>query len=111
MPSPWIILVGDEHGSSCTFEVSCPALLGGQNQGEHPYSTVPCPAGDGAPAHTRVIIAPKEQTLISRRHALLEPLSEGSLRVTNRSTSQPVTFPGADALGPGQGRVVLLPLR
>src|SRR3954468_24543706 len=48
----------------------------------------------------RVAIAGAEENAVSRRHAVLELLSEGKIRLTNASTVIPLRLPGGVELGP-----------
>lgn len=91
--------------TACTLEITGPVELGRQMTGEgEPYTQTA--AGDGL----RLVIAPREELSISRRYALFEPVPPNSVRVTNLSTSQPLTLPDGIALPPGQARELGLPL-
>jgi adenylate cyclase len=78
-----------------------PLELGRQQTGEpSPYAWLP--AAGATPA--RLVIAPQdERDNVSRRHALLEPLPSGRVRVSNRSKA-PLPFPAgpAGALAAGE---------
>ena len=77
-------------------EIVGPMEVGRQRAGEaEPYVIL---HGPGAPA--RFVIARFEEGRVSRRHALLEPLPGGAVRVTNTSQA-PLPHGGGGAIPPG----------
>jgi adenylate cyclase len=72
-----------------------PVELGRQGAGEEgPYSKV------GRSGRYRLIVAGLEESSVSRRHVLLEPLGEGRARLTNLSTHAPLRIEGRGDLRP-----------
>jgi adenylate cyclase len=57
----------------------------------------------------RVVIARADEDSVSRRHALLEPLTERKIRLTNRSTVVPLRLPDGTALAPQTTSELVLP--
>lgn len=62
------------------------------------------------PQATRIIIAPLNENLISRQHALLEPLRAGKVRVTNRSGALAIGLEGGGQLAAGLSHEVEPPV-
>jgi adenylate cyclase len=78
-------------------ELAAPLELGRQDAGEPPpYELLP--ATKGKPA--RLVIAPLAEGNVSRKHAMLEPLPGGRVRVDNRSRI-PLPCQGGDPVPPG----------
>lgn len=65
----------------------------------------------GPTAAARVVIAPIDDVKVSRRHALLEALDEGRVRVSNVSAASPILLQDATALAAGAARELTLPCR
>jgi adenylate cyclase len=62
-------------------------------------------------APDRLVVARLSEDSVGRRHARLDPLGDGRLRVSNLSTVQPIRFelPAGLPLAPGESREVALP--
>lgn len=88
-----------------TAALTGPLELGRQMQGE---------AGPFALTHgrdeLRLVIAPLEETTVSRRHAYVSPQEMGGLRVHNLSGVNPILFSGGRRLETGQSESFSLPL-
>ncbi len=83
-----------------TTIVMGPVELGRQRQGEAgPYTTVEVPEGN------RVIVAPLEETTVSRHHAFLMPDGDNAIRITNLSHVNPIIFPNGRRLKTNQSDV------
>src|SRR5438874_1399375 len=83
MSDPLHIRVSEGERILCERSLTEPLELGRQQVGE-PDAYAWLPARDSTPA--RLIIARQDvRDNVSRRHAVLEPLSSGCVRVTNRS--------------------------
>ncbi|WZO97944.1 adenylate/guanylate cyclase domain-containing protein [Isosphaeraceae bacterium EP7] len=81
-----------------------PVELGRQGAGEEgPYSKV------GRSGRYRLIVAGLEESNVSRRHVLLEPLGDGWARLTNLSSHAPLRIEGRGDLRP-QSAPLDLPL-
>ncbi len=79
--------------------------LGRQDRGEpEPFKAL---LRDG---RDRLIIARGGENDVGRRHALLEPLPDGRLRLHNRSTSQPIRLQEGREVAPGSTCELALPL-
>jgi adenylate cyclase len=59
---------------------------------------------------TRIVVAHQKEDSVSRRHALLEPTSDRSGRLTNTSTTQMIIVAGEPPLRPQETREVSFPL-
>jgi hypothetical protein len=65
---------------------------------------------DAEGERSRLVIAPKEEQSVSRLHALVQPLPDGRVRVTNISDKLPLHCPEGDPLPPRGVREVALPV-
>jgi hypothetical protein len=82
-----------------------PIELGRQNAGESgPYSHSRAESG------WRFVIARLDEDTMSRRHAHLEPLGDGRVRITNLSSNRSIILHDGTKLTPGDTRVVLSPV-
>src|SRR3954453_17316204 len=85
-------------------DCSGPVELGRQNTGEpEPYYHRTGPRG------WRVVIAGLEEDTISRRHALLEPLSDNALRLNNLNGKQAVRVADGRGGRPGTACDLTMP--
>ena len=89
-------------------EVAGPVELGRQLTGERSALLTYRLADSGS---YRVVIAPAEEVSVSRRHALVEPLPDGWVRVINISGGSAVRLGDGTVLGPGDSRELDLPCR
>jgi adenylate cyclase len=88
------------HAEDCDGAVE----LGRQGEGDgKPYSR------QAERGRCRLVIAPRDERTVSRRHALLEPLAGGKVRLTNLSKTLPVRLPDGTELGPRGVSEVPLP--
>ena len=105
MIGPLSIQVYDGNKLAFSEELDGPVELGRQSdRREGVYSRRP-EAG-----RWRVVIAGVEEDAVSRKHALLEPLANGRLRLTNASSIIPLCLPDGRALEPGLSGEVALPI-
>src|SRR5262245_22623348 len=58
----------------------------------------------------RVVIAHRKEQTVSRRHALIEPLPGGRIRVTNTSSLIPLTLPEGAELAPSATAELPIPV-
>jgi hypothetical protein len=104
--------VFDRHRVN-TPECPGPLELGRQMENEEPSQGTdrasPCWVSDKG-GYSRIILAPLTEYAISRQHLWVEPLPDGRARLTNKSTSAPVSFPDGPALEAGASRDVPLPV-
>lgn len=108
MSSPLELVVYDRNRVVHRLALRHPVELGRQNVGElAPYHAI---EQSGSPPHARLIIAPLAEASVARKHALLEPLSDGRLHVINLSTSVPIRFGDGTELPCSQARDVLPPV-
>jgi adenylate cyclase len=104
MAVPCQIEIYDNQELVHSVDCAGPVELGRQNTGEpEPYYHRNGPRG------WRVVIAGLEEDTVSRRHALLEPLSDASVRLTNLSGKQPVRLADGREVRPGASCDVTLP--
>jgi adenylate cyclase len=95
MSTPLRLQVYDGQQAAYSIELTEPVELGRQEGKEGgPY------AEERLPDRCRVVIAGREERTVSRRHALLQPLSGGGVRLTNLSDVQPVGLPDGRELEP-----------
>src|SRR5947209_12817312 len=79
-----------------TAEFAGPVELGRQAEGE------PGPYDQKSEAgRWRLVVARRDEEAISRKHALLEALAGGKVRVTNLSTKLPIRLADGTELPPG----------
>src|SRR5437879_848549 len=91
----WEYRIYDQQRFVHSAEAEGPVELGRQVKGEEgPYSQ----KQDGE--RTRLILARYDDDKISRKHALVEPLPNRDLRITNLSKSLPVCIQGVSDLKP-----------
>ncbi len=87
-------------------EADGPVELGRQSEGEEgPY--VQRPVADGR----RLVIARLDELSISRKHALVEPMSEGRIRLTNLSGILPIRLPDGSDMKTGASCELCCPVR
>lgn len=91
-----LVKVYDNERLVFSTPVASGLVIGRQSQGEPP----PFCRIDGRDGTTRVIVAPLQETTVSRIHARLERVS-GELRLTNESTSRPINMASGPPLPPG----------
>lgn len=105
MPPLWLIQVFERgqqlHSGECRGAVELGRM---GHVGETLFRTA---QGEGPVS--RVVIAGPTEDRISRRHALLEPLPGGRVRVENRSRKAPIGLPDGRVLGPGERCELPLP--
>src|SRR5262245_54246028 len=94
MDIPWQIRVSENQQLAKVFELSGRAILGRQDKGEaDPYWCAP--DGDGY----RVVLAPREEDVVSRHHVEVEPRRDRTFQITNLSRSQSIRFEDETILG------------
>lgn len=104
MSSPWQLRVYDKQELACSLQLTGPAELGRQSEGEEgPFAQKP--QADGR----RVIIARLDEDSVSRRHARVEPLPGNRARVVNLSAKLTVRLPDGNDLRPGASCDLPLP--
>ena len=105
MPQPWLIRVYERgqllHSGECTGPIELGRM---GHAGETLFNTS---SSEGQAC--RVVIAGPTEDRISRRHAYLEPLPGGRVRVVNRSRKAPIGLPDGCALEPGHQCELNLP--
>jgi adenylate cyclase len=104
MPQPLLLLVYENQQFVDTLEVTPPVELGRQADGEPPPYRAVQAAGT-----SRVILARMEEAAVSRRHARLEWLPDGRLRVSNVSRTLPVRLTDGTELKPKADCELALP--
>lgn len=108
MPDKLQIRVYQNRGLVYATEVTGPVELGRQRAREPAaFQTVPAENG----AMTRVIVARKTETQLSREHAVLEPLDGNRLRLKNVSNALPIVIHNRLDVDPGKSVDVTLPCR
>ena len=101
MNDHWELRVYHEKQLVHTLELVGPALLGRQNADtEKLYSAA------AFKGQNRIVIASRDDTAVSRLHALVEPLAEGGFRITNKSENRPIDLFDGKPLAPAASRVV-----
>src|SRR5439155_20131178 len=82
-----------------TAEVAAPVVLGRQADGEA------APYGHRSDAQgSRVVLARLEEASVSRKHARLERLPDGRLRLTNTSSALPIRLADRSDVKPQNSR-------
>jgi hypothetical protein len=89
----------------CTTVLHGPLELGRQQQGEAPpYARLAGEEGE------RLIVAPLQETTVSRHHAVLAPEGDDQLCVTNYSRVNPIRLTDGRRLEADQSEIVSLPV-
>jgi adenylate cyclase len=95
MSTPLRLQVYEGQQPAYSAELTEAVELGRQDGSEEgPY------AEENLPGRRRVVIAGREERTVSRRHALLQPLPGGGVRLINLSDVQPVVLPDGRELEP-----------
>jgi adenylate cyclase len=106
MPGPLQIRVIDRQQVVYSHEFPGVVELGRQTDGlEDLYTCRPLPNNSW-----RAVIARLDEDTLSRRHALLEPLDHGRVRLTNLSAKVPLLLADGQHLTAGSSRELFLPL-
>lgn len=106
MSDAWQIKVYDRNRECYETDVSGPVELGRQaSPDEEPFTKHPRAEGGW-----RVVIAPPQETVVSRCHALVEPLAADKVRLTNRSNLLPIHLGNGSVLETGASCDIALPL-
>src|SRR3954447_15110818 len=98
------IRVYDKQIMVFSEELEGPVELGRQSESREGLYTKKLDAG-----RWRVVIASFDEDAVSRRHALLELLSEGKIRLTNTSSMIPLRLPTGGELAPKMSAEVPIP--
>jgi hypothetical protein len=101
MASRLEICIYDQQNQVYFGELEGPVELGRQDEGELP----PGPAGSPRrlpSGHWRLVIARSEEVSISRRHALLEPVSPQTVQIANLSAKAPILLLNGSKLDPNR---------
>jgi adenylate cyclase len=104
MNDTWQLRVYDDE-RAYVADLTGPAEIGRQQNRE-----------ETAPAHFligetwRVVIAPIDDTAISRRHLSVKPMPDGRFQFTNTTSHQILRLAGGQEIGPGAAWTVSLPL-
>ncbi|HXG13488.1 MAG TPA: adenylate/guanylate cyclase domain-containing protein [Gemmataceae bacterium] len=109
MSAPIHICVFDQQRQVFAGEFNAPVELGRQDEGELP----PTPEGYARRLENgryRLIIARHEEISISRKHALIEPISRDTVRITNLSLRASIGLPGGTEIWPNASRLEPLPI-
>jgi adenylate cyclase len=85
-------------------EIAGTVELGRQSTAEEQLYTE-----ERAAQRTRLVIARGKEYTVSRKHAILEPLTSGRARLTNASATRPIGLPDAGELKPGASCELKLP--
>jgi sigma-B regulation protein RsbU (phosphoserine phosphatase) len=101
----WQVRVYDQRQLVYTAECRGLVELGRQSEGEGPPYSVTAGAD-----HQRIVLAAIDEGGVSRKHALLKPLPDGQVLLTNQSKTSLIRFPDGTQLGPGGSRTMALPL-
>src|SRR5712691_1224623 len=104
MNSPLNIQVYDKQQLVFAEEFAGPLELGRQLEKDEALFVPKQDAG-----RWRVAIAPIGEDTVSRKHALLEPLGNGRLRLTNLSTKMPILLAEGGELKPSAACELALP--
>lgn len=97
MDADWIILGYDDRRPLFGARCCGPVVLGRQEgPGEVLYAVTAARNGE-----QRLVIARPEELNVSRRHALLTPLADRRLKITNISRTAEVALPDGQVLAPG----------
>lgn len=108
MDAPLSFEVYDEGRLVVAGEFAGPIEVGRQGRGDgEPFATYESEGGDAR----RLVIGGRDETTLSRRHARLEPLPGGFVRVSNLSERQPIVLEGGERLDPGAVAEWATPLR
>jgi adenylate cyclase len=103
MNDPLELAVLDQNRRLFACPLVQPIELGRQNLGE--------PEPNGQIHGHRLIVAPLNESRVSRRHALLEPREDGQIQITNLSKKLPVyLFADGTEIRPAETRTVPLPV-
>jgi adenylate cyclase len=101
MSDAWQLQVYDQQELVCTVELNGPAELGRESSPDESLYSHRALSG-----RRRVVIANKDETTVSRRHVLLEPLAEGGFRLTNLSAERRINLSDGSDVAPQASRVV-----
>jgi adenylate cyclase len=105
MSTPLRLQVYEGQQAAYSTELTEAIELGRQDGSEDgPY------AEEHLPGRRRVVIAGREERTVSRRHALLQPLPGGGVRLINLSDVQPVVLPDGRELEPRAWCELTLPV-
>jgi adenylate cyclase len=108
MDAPLRFEVYDEGRLVVAGELAGPLEIGRQTRREDvPFTTYEPEAG----GTRRLVIGRLDETALSRRHARLEPLGNGLVRLSNLSERQPILLEGGERLEPGACLERAVPLR
>jgi|SRR5579864_259051 len=95
MNESWQIRIYEQQQLVCTIDLTGPAELGRQRTDEESLYSHQFVSG-----RRRVVIAPKDETTVSRQHALLEPLAEGGFRLSNLSAERTIDLEDGSNIKP-----------
>src|SRR5690242_10474640 len=104
MAEPWQIRVYEKQQLVYSGDLDGPTELGRQGEGTERIFSRRLEGG-----RCRLVIAGRDEDSVSRKHALLEPLARGRLRVTNLSAKVPIRLQDGDDVRPGQARELAMP--
>jgi adenylate cyclase len=104
MAEPWQIRVYEKQQLVYSGDLEGPTELGRQGEGTERIFSRRLEGG-----RCRLVIAGRDEDSVSRKHALLEPLAKGRLRVTNLSAKVPIRLQDGDDVRPGQARELAMP--
>jgi adenylate cyclase len=108
MDAPLSFEVYDEGRLVVDGELAGPIEIGRQTRREdEPFAAYEPEAG----GPRRLVIGRLDETALSRRHARLEPLPGGRVRLSNLSERQPIVLEGGERLEPGAVVERAAPLR
>jgi adenylate cyclase len=104
MSASWRIRIYENQQLVYSHEVAGPLELGRQcDDDPAPYTQ------KETQGRCRLVIASAEEGFVSRKHALLEPLPSGRVRLTNLSTKVAIGLPQGANLGPAREQEITLP--
>jgi adenylate cyclase len=104
MTAQWQLRVYDRQRLIHSADVNGPVELGRQSEGEEgPFAQ----RRDGTTS--RVVIARLDEDAVSRKHLLVEPLTDGRVRLSNLSRKRPVRLSDGSEVAPGATAELPLP--
>jgi len=105
MPLPVMVRVYERNRLVYSEEFTGPVQLGRQTEGEEPLRSLKLDNGQW-----RAVIAALDEDTVSRKHALVEAMPDGGVRVTNLSSRARIRLADGGELMPNSTQVLPTPL-
>lgn len=102
---PVMVRVFDRNRLVYSEDFQGPVQLGRQTEGEEPLRSLKLDNGTW-----RAVIAALDEDTVSRKHALVEPLPDGGVRLTNLSSRARIRLADGGELGPNSSQDFPTPL-